>query len=272
MLRLPLIPMVIGLPMETGHGDGGYHAPTVDDFYFPNLFGIGQFDRTTVQAIIAAVLVIGLWVWAARRLKVVPTKGQFFSEYLYDFIRNGVARDLLGHDYRKFLPYLLGLFSFVLVNNWFGQAFFFMFPTFSRVGYAYGLAILTFVIYVAVGFKKHGAGYIRMSLLPEGVPWYLTWLIVPLEFLSNFVTRPVTLALRLFANLFAGHLVVMVFVLGGAFLLQYPHNLFYNISGGVSLLFSFAILFLELFVGALQAYIFTVLTAQYISSSLADSH
>jgi len=265
MLSLPFV------PMETG-GEGGYHPPSVDDFYFHNLWGIPQFDRTTVQAILAAVLVIVLWVWASRRLKVKPTKAQFFSEYLYEFIRNGVARDILGHDFRKFLPYLLGLFSFILVNNWFGQMFFFMFPTFSRVGYAYGLAILTFIIYVAMGFKQHGLKYIKMSLLPEGVPWYLWWLIIPLEFLSNFVTRPVTLALRLFANLFAGHLVVMVFVLGGAFLLQYDNNLFYNISGGVSLLFSFAILFLELFVGALQAYIFTVLTAQYISSSLADSH
>ncbi|WP_203566927.1 F0F1 ATP synthase subunit A [Aestuariimicrobium ganziense] len=257
--------------METG-GEGGYKPPSVEDFYFPTLFGIDQVDRTTVQAIIAALLVIVLWVWAARRLKTVPTKGQFFSEFIYEFIRNGVARDALGHDYRKYLPWLLGLFSFILVNNWFGEFFYFMFPTFSRVGYAYGLALLTWVIYIGAGFKKHGIRYLKMSLLPEGVPWYLWWLIIPLEFLSNFITRPITLALRLFANLFAGHLVVTVFVIGGGYLLTVDNNWFYNVAGGVSLIFSIAILFLELFIGALQAYIFTVLSAQYVSSSISDHH
>ncbi|CAI9410401.1 F0F1 ATP synthase subunit A [Aestuariimicrobium sp. T2.26MG-19.2B] len=260
------------LPLETaGHG-GGYHAPSVEDFYFENLFGVAQVDRVIFQAVLGAVIVVALWWLAARRLRTVPTKSQFISEYLYDFVRNGIARDLLGHDYRKFLPYLLGLFSFILVNNLFGQFFLFMFPTFSRVGFAYGLALLTWLIYIGAGLKRHGLTYIKNSLLPSGVPWYLWVLIIPLEFLSNFITRPITLALRLFANLFAGHLVVSVFVVGGAFLLQYQDNLFYNISGGVSLLFSFAILCLELFVGSLQAYIFTVLTAQYISSSLAESH
>ena len=95
---------------------------------------------------------------------------------------------------------------------------------------------------------------------------------MPLEFLATFITRPLTLALRLFANLFAGHLVVMVFVVGGGFLLSYQDNLFYNISGGVSFLFSLIIMMLELFIGALQAYIFTVLSAQYVSTSIAEEH
>jgi F-type H+-transporting ATPase subunit a len=96
-------------------------------------------------------------------------------------------------------------------------------------------------------------------------------LIIPLEFLSNFIVRPITLALRLFANMFAGHLVVLVFVVGGTLLLE-SGQLFYMAAGGVSLLFSFAIFGLEIFVGVLQAYIFTVLTAQYVSSALAEEH
>ena len=262
------------LPLEGG--TGGYEPPSTEDFMLEPIFkGVSWlewFNKSTALAIIAAILVIAWWLFASRNLKVVPTKRQYFGEYLYDFVRNGIARDILGHDYQRFLPYLLALFSFLLINNWFGELFLFMFPTFSKVGYAYGLALLTLAIYIYAGFKKHGLGYIRNSVLPQGVPWYLWWLIIPLEFLSNFITRPVTLALRLFANLFAGHLVVGVFVGGGAYLLMYKHNLLYNVSGGVSLLFSFAILLLELFVGALQAYIFTVLTAQYVSSSLADAH
>ncbi|HNV11140.1 MAG TPA: F0F1 ATP synthase subunit A [Propionibacteriaceae bacterium] len=257
------------LPLE---GGGGYEAPSVESFRFPGIGPIEWMNKPFWQAVIAALLVIGLWLWAARGLKVVPSKRQYFAEYLYDFVRNGIARDILGHDYRKYLPYLLALFSFILVNNWFGEFFLFMLPTFSNVGYAYGLALMTLAIYVVAGFRKHGLGYIKKSLIPEGVPWYLYWLIIPLEFLSNFITRPVTLALRLFANMFAGHLVVLVFVVGGSFLLTYEHNLIYNIAGGVSLLFSFAIFGLELFVGGLQAYIFTVLTAQYVSSSIADEH
>ena len=259
-----------GLPMLPL--EGGFKTPGVEDFHFPGLFGTSWIDKSVIQMVLAAIIVVLFWLWGARNLKTVPGKRQFFFEYVYDFVRNGIARDILGQDFRKFLPYLLALFSFVLVNNWFGELFFTMFPTFSRIGYVYGLAILTWLIYVGAGFAKHGLGYLKMSLVPAGVPWWLYWLIIPLEFLSNFITRPLTLALRLFANMFAGHLVILVFVVGGGFLLTYHGNAFYNVGGAVAVIFSFALLGLELFVGALQAYVFTVLTAQYVSSSLADEH
>jgi F-type H+-transporting ATPase subunit a len=187
-------------------------------------------------------------------------------------VRNSIARDILHHDFRKFLPWLLALFSFILVNNWFGQFFYFMYPAFSNVGYAYGLAIVAWCIYVGAGFQKWGVGFLKKALIPEGVPGYLLPLVIPLEFLATFITRPITLALRLFANLFAGHLVVLVFVVGGGFLFTYADNTFYNVAGGVSILFSLIIMLLELFIGALQAYIFTVLTAQYVSTSIAEAH
>lgn len=270
MLHLLSVPLRM-LPLEAGDG-GGYEAPSVKDFWFDGNFGVGWLTKPAMQAIIAAVLVIAFWLWASRRLRVHPSKRQFFFEYVYDFIRNGVARDALGHDYRTFLPYLLALFSFILVNNWMGEFFVTMLPTFSNVGYAYALALLTWVVYMGAGIAKHGfVGYLKHSLVPPGAPWPLLFMLVPLEFLSNFIVRPITLALRLFANMFAGHLVVAVFVVGGAFLLTHGPA-FHRVAGGVSLVFSFAILFLELFVGALQAYIFTVLTAQYVSSSLADEH
>nr|WP_297106254.1 F0F1 ATP synthase subunit A [Tessaracoccus sp.] len=258
------------LPME----GGGPEPPGVHDFIFEAAWqGAPDWvNKPFLQAVIGALLVIILWWIAARRLKVKPSKGQFLAEYVYEFVRNGIARDILHHDFRKFLPFLLALFSFILVNNWFGEFFFFMYPTFSNVGYAYGLAFLSWCVYVGAGFKKWGFGFLRKSLIPEGVPGYLLPLVMPLEFLATFITRPVTLALRLFANLFAGHLVVLVFVVGGGFLLTYADNTFYNVAGGVSLLFSIVILLLELFIGALQAYIFTVLTAQYVSTSIAEAH
>lgn len=259
------------LPMETG----GYTPPGTHDFDWGSLWpGVlpDWVNKPLAQAVIAAVLVIVLWLWASRGLKIKPGKGQFFAEYVYEFVRNGIARDILHADYRKYLPWLLALFSFILVNNLFGQFFFFMYPTFGNVGYAYGLAIVAWLIYVIAGFSKFGIGFLKRALIPEGVPWYLFPLIIPLEFLATFITRPITLALRLFTNMFAGHLVAMVFVVGGAFLLTYENNLFYNVAGGVSFLFSLVFMMLKLFLGALQAYIFTVLTAQYVSTSISEAH
>lgn len=258
------------LPMETG----GYIPPGTHDFEWGALWtGLPDWvNKPLAQAVIAAVLVIVLWLWASRGLKLKPGKGQFFAEYVYEFVRNGIARDTLHAEYRKYLPWLLALFSFILVNNLFGQFFFFMYPTFGNVGYAYGIAIVAWFIYVIAGFSKFGFGFLRRALIPEGVPWYLFPLIIPLELLATFITRPITLALRLFTNMFAGHLVALVFVVGGAYLLTYENNLFYNVSGMVSILFSIVFMLLKLFLGALQAYIFTVLTAQYVSTSISEAH
>ena len=262
--------MISGLliPLE----GSGYTPPGVKDFQFDGGFlpGLDWVNKPFVQAVISVILILGFWLWASRKLQIVPTKSQAFAEYIYDFVRNGIARDILGPDYKKYLPYLLGLFCFILVNNLFGVFFLFMYPTFSNIGYAYGLALLTWVIYIAAGFQKHGISYLKKALIPEGVPWYLYPLIIPLEFLSNFVTRPITLALRLFANLFAGHLVILVFVVGGGYLVSLGGSMI--AAGTVSVIFSFAVFALEIFVGALQAFIFTVLTAQYVSSSLAEEH
>lgn len=267
---------------EESHSEG--FAPGVASFCARPLFPeLGEqfswLNNVLAQAVIGAILVIAFWLWVSSRQKVVPGKRQFFGELAYNFIRNGIARDMLGHDYRKFLPYLVALFSFILVNNLFGQFFLFMFPTFSKIGYAWALAALTFVLYNGVGIYKHGFfKYLKNNTIPAGVPAWIYPLIVPLEFLSNFVIRPITLGLRLFANLFGGHLVILVFVVGGTLLLTTTEEIagkpiwLLQTAGGFSLIFSFALFALELFVSVMQAYIFTVLTAQYVSTALADEH
>ena len=209
----------------------------------------------------------------ARKNKLVPSKGQFVGEYAYFFVRNGIARDMLGHDYKRYLPLLIALFSFILVNNIFGVFPLTLLPTFAHVGWAYGLAFLVWVIYNGAGIQRHGPwGYLRRTCLPAGVPWYMWWLIIPLEFISNIIVRPITLSLRLFANMFAGHLLVLVFVAGGEFLLiETPvdrHQVLRRRLAGLQ--------HGDLRAGALravlQAFIFTVLTAQYISSAIAEEH
>ena len=240
------------------------------------------------QAVIGAIIVLAFWFIVKPRAStssdptingVIPSKRQFLGEYAYNMIRNGIARDIIGHDYQRYVPYLVGLCSFIIVNNLFGSTFLFMFPTFSKIGFAWGLAAASWILYNAVGIQKKGfLGYLRSMTWPSGVPGWLLPLLIPLEFLSNIIVRPLTLGLRLFANLFAGHLVVMVFVVGGTWLLlsnsssSAEYSVVWNVAGGLSLLVSFFVFAIELLVACLQAYIFTVLTAQYVSSSLAEEH
>lgn len=249
--------------------------PGVDSFNPRPLFpgaGIDWLDNFMAMAILGAILSIVVWIWLASNHKVVPGKRQFFAEGLYNLIRNGVARDIIGHEYRRFMPLLLALFTFILINNLFGQFFLFMIPTFSHIGFPVALAGIVFVVYNFVGIQRWGFfTYMRKMSLPDGVPMWLWPLMIPLEFLSNFIIRPVTLALRLFANLFAGHLLVLVFVMGGLMLIQ-TMQVGLMVAGGVAWLLSSAIFALEIFVACMQAYIFTVLSANYISSAIAEEH
>ncbi len=267
---------IFGLvPLETGEGGEGYQAPGVSSFDVPPLFdGAPEWlNKYLFMAVLSVILIAVLWLIASRKNKMVPGRGQFIGEAFYMFIRNSLARDMIGHDFRRYVPLLIALFSFVLVNNLFGIFPLFLLPTASHAGWAYGLAIVVWLVYNGVGIAKHGFfGYVKHTVLPPGVPKWMWPLIIPLEFFSNIIVRPATLSLRLFANMLAGHLLVLLFVLGGEYLLFESESVFNKVAGVVSLLFSLVIFGLELFVQTLQAYIFTVLTAQYISSAAAEEH
>jgi F-type H+-transporting ATPase subunit a len=187
-------------------------------------------------------------------------------------IRNGVARDVIGgHDFRPYVPYLVALFFFILVNNVFATIPFIQFPTFSRASMAYALAALSWVLYNAVGIKRHGlVGYLKLQTVPSGVQVFMLPLLVPLEFFSNILVRPVTLALRLFANMFAGHILLILFATGGLYLIQ--HGGIGYVAGPVAWALAVAIAFLELLVQFLQAYVFVLLNAMYLQGALAEEH
>lgn len=251
---------------------GGFSPPGPADFNLPPIFA--GVTKPMVLVVFSAVLIIGFAYAASRRAEVVPGRLQFAGESVYDFVRNGIARDSIGSDhFMKFVPYLFALFMFVIVNNYFGVIPFLQFPTFSRSGYVYGLAALTWIIYNGVGIGKHGfVGYIKNQVLPGGVTGPILILIVPLEFMSNILVRPVTLALRLFANMFAGHLLLILFTLGGEYLLLESGNLLYAPVGIIAFLLAIAISFLEMLIMFLQAYVFTLLTAMYIGGALSEEH
>lgn len=173
----------------------------------------------------------------------------------------------------KYVPYLCGLFFFILLNNVAASIPLIQFPTFSHIGWAYAAAILSWVIFNAVGIRKHGVGgYLKLQTMPAGVPGWLMPLMIPIEFISNILVRPVSLSLRLFANMFAGHILLLVFVLGGEYMLLHSGSIALGGVGILTLLMGIAIAGLELFVQCIQAYIFVVLTAQYIGSAIADEH
>ena len=265
--------------------DGGFTPPGPGEFNLPPIGGghetfdfMGQshyigFTKPMLQLVLAAVLVFGLFYVAARKRSMVPGRAQFVGEEAYGFIRNSVGRDIIGsHDFMRFVPYLFTLFFFILVNNLFATIPFIQFPTLSRAGMVYGLAGMSWVVYNAVGIRKHGFfGYLKLQSVPAGIKGPILLLLVPLEFLSNIVVRPVTLALRLFANMLAGHLLLILFALGGEYLILHM-GIAYAPVGLLAWAMFIAIAFLELLVQFLQAYVFVLLNAMYISGALADEH
>jgi F-type H+-transporting ATPase subunit a len=239
---------------------------------FGQTFYLGV-TKPMLLVVLAAVLVFVFFYAAAKNRAMVPSKLQYVGESGYGFVRNSLGRDIIGsQDFMRFVPYLFALFFFILVNNLFASIPFLQFPTFSRSGMVYSLALLSWVIYNAVGIRKHGfGGYFKLQSVPAGVHGPILALLIPLEFLSNILVRPVTLALRLFANMLAGHLLLILFALGGEYLILHM-AIQYAPVGIIAWLMFIAISFLEILIQFLQAYVFVLLNAMYIQGALADEH
>jgi F-type H+-transporting ATPase subunit a len=263
-------------PVGLAAGEG-FKSPGPIDFKFPDIFNGNQvlLTKPSILLLLGGVVVAVFFLVTTRRMTIVPSKSQYFAEEAYGFVRNGIAQDIIGgRDYLRFVPLLVTMFFFLLVNNLFGLVPFLQFAPFSRAGFAYALAGMVWVIYNGVGIKRHGFfHYLRLQTIPSGVPWAVLPLLVPLEFLSNLIVRPITLSLRLFANMFAGHLLLILFATGGEYLLIHATGSFLVKPAGVlSFILGILVGFLELIVSVLQAYVFTLLTAQYIQGSLAAEH
>lgn len=256
-------------------GEGGFEAPGPGSFELPPFLHIGEFGVTKPMALVvlSAVIVIGFTVLSSRKAAVVPGRLQFAGEAVYGFVRNNLARDNIGSEhFMKFVPYLFSLFLFILVNNYYGIFPFLQFPSFSRIGFIVPLAIITWLIYIGAGIYAHGPlGYLKHATMPSGVGGPILLLLVPLEFFSNILVRPVTLTLRLFGNMFAGHLLLILFATGGAALIT-SGNIGYGAVGVLSFALGIGVSFLEMLVMFLQAYVFTLLASMYIGEALAEEH
>jgi F-type H+-transporting ATPase subunit a len=262
-----------GIATEEG---GGFEAPGTADFYWPVIGGDSNFAITRPMVVIAISVAVLAWffVTVAGRLTVVPGKRQWMAEQAYGFVRNSIARDVIGaKDFRPFVPLLLTLFTLILFNNVMGVLPFVQFPTMSRIAFPIVLTLIVYVTYHTVAIRrKHGViGYLK-SLVPPGLPMWLRPIMFVLELLTYFIIRPLTLALRLFGNMLAGHLMLLVFILGGEYLLLHGSSILIQLSGILGLAFGVVMTFFELLVQFLQAFIFTLLTALYISDAVSEHH
>ena len=255
----------------------GFQAPGPESFWWP-LIGSDTsnwaFTRPSFVVMASVVIIAIYYMSVVNKLTIVPTKRQWIAEQSYDFVRNTIARDVIGSkDFLQFLPLLLTLFTLILFNNIMGIVPFVQFPSMSRIAFPIVLTLIVYIVYHTVAIRrKHGVvGYLK-SLVPPGLPGWLKPIMFILEFLTYFLIRPLTLALRLFGNMLAGHLMLLVFILGGEYLLLHGSNLFIQFSGVLGLGFGIVMTFFELLVQFLQAFIFTLLAALYISDAVSEHH
>lgn len=257
-------------------GDGGsFEAPSVGDFFWPVIGGDSNWalTRPAVVLLISVAILGWFYMTVAGRLSLVPSKRQWVAEQGYDFVRNTIARDIIGaKDFKPFLPMLFTIFTMILFNNVMGIFPFVQYPTMSRIAFPIVLTAIVYITYHAVALKrKHGViGYLK-SLVPPGLPLWLRPIMFVLEFITYFFIRPLTLALRLFGNMMAGHMMLLVFILGGEYLLVHG-GLGLKLAGVAAFAFSILMTFFELLVEFLQAFIFTLLSALYISDAVSEHH
>jgi len=251
---------------------GEFEPPSAADFQFAPIFGDSiLFSKPVFLVALSVILIASFFIISARKAAIVPSRLQFAGEGVYSFVRNSIGQDVIGPEFMRFVPFLFTLFTFVLCNNLFGIIPFLQFPSMSRIGFPIALAVFTYVVYHYVGIKHHGLKkYVKDICFMPGVPKWIYIILTPVEFATYFIVRPATLSLRLFANMFAGHLLLLVFTLGGEHLLA--STILMKILSIFSFGFAVGLSFFEFGIECLQAYIFTLLTALYIAGALADEH
>jgi len=258
-------------------GGDGFHPPSLNDFYPPALFGDGtfyEFNRVMMVRLIAAVVLVGIMMFVARRATVVPTRGQSVVEVIIDYIRENVVYGVLGKtEGAKYEKMLLTMFFGIFAFNITGVIPGLNIASTGLIGVSLVLAATTWIVYITNGVKKHGAGgYVKHSLFPPGVPVFLKPLIALIDFLQVLIIRPLTLALRLTINMIVGHLLlVLTYSATQYFWVQAPSgfNLAYGVITFIGILF---ITCLEVFVATLQAFIFAILSAVYINMAISEEH
>jgi F-type H+-transporting ATPase subunit a len=250
---------------------GAFTFPPIDEFFvWPDIVfedTVFAINKTSLLCLISTFLILAIYVGGSRKMKLVPTKFQSVLEQTYEFVDRGIVRDVIGNDATRFTPFLGALFLFILFLNFWEIIPFIQFPPTSRFGIPLFLALMVYVMYWYLGFRHQGIKYLTGHLFPAGVPIALYILVTPIELVQILLVRPFSLAVRLLANMMAGHILLTALALLTVYTLENAPI----IAIGPFLL-NVGVTAFELLVGFLQAYIFTLLTAVYIADSLHAEH
>ena len=241
----------------------------------PVLFGGTDFalNKTGIMVLVSMVICLTIFLIGGRKRALVPTGLQNVAESGYLAIESQIAVEVMGaEEGKKWTPFLASMFFYILFINIWSIIPGIQFPATARIALPGLLAIIVWVVFIGAGFKAQGPLYIFKNITPPGVPKPLYILVIPIEFISKYLVRPFSLAVRLFANMVAGHVLLTVFAVMCIELMK--HN-----SGPYQIAFVplpfFGLLFMtafEVLVALLQAYIFTILTAVYIGESVHPEH
>jgi len=261
------------VPMSTD--DGGFHGPSIDEFFpGPLLFADTPFEINRimlVRFVAVAALILVFWL-GTRSMRVVPGRFQSLVEMGLDLVRVNIADDLLGRkDGKRFLPLLTTIFFMILFMNLTGVIPFLNIAGTSVIGVPLVLAIVAYVAFIYAGVKKNPKNFFKNSLFPAGVPWPVYIIVTPIEFISTFLIRPVTLTLRLLMNMIVGHLLLVLFFAATQFFVVQLSG-WWTLLGVGSLAFGLVFTLFEVLVAVLQAYVFALLTAVYIQLAVAEEH
>jgi len=236
-------------------------------------FWLPGFNKPSLIVILSCLIVLALFFSAGRKKALVPTGVQNVTEAIVDFVTDGIIMQTMGPEGLVFLPYLVTLFMFILVCNLFEIIPIFQFPPMARMALPMFLALITWVMFNVVGVMKQGVGgYLKNSLFPPGVPKALYLLVTPIELLSTFIVRPFSLAVRLFANELAGHLLLVTFAVLTDTLLFHNSIVFFKPIAVLPAVMDVGLTGFELLVAVLQAFIFTILTAVYLGGAMHPEH
>ena len=257
---------------------GGFEPPSIDDF-FPAavLFKGTPFELNRIMLIrLLVVVVLVLWLWlGTRRMKLVPGRGQVATEFMLGFVRKNIAIDTLGErDGNRFMPVIMTMFFLVLGENITSIIPGLQIAGSAVIGLPIVLAVIAWALFIYAGFRRLGWKYLRNALFLPGVPWFLYFLLTPLEILSTFIVRPITLTLRLLMNMVSGHLLLtLVFSATQFFLFTLlASGKLFGLIGIGTVAFGIVYLAFEIFIALLQAYVFAFLTAIYIQLAVAEEH
>ncbi len=239
------------------------------------IFSIGGFPitRTVVLILMIAVIVSAMLYFGLRKKSLVPGKFQTAIEGLVGFVRNDIAIEIIGEHGAKYAPWLLSIFLFVLIGNLYEVTPGVNFPVTSRMALPVMLAAITWVVFVIAGIKRQGVSYFLGIVWPKSVPIALRPLVGLIEFFSILFLRPITLAIRLFANMVAGHLMLTLLLVSGWVFISSVGDI--GVRAGIGIAWftmGLGIYLFEIVVIMLQAYIFTLLSAVYVQTSLYPEH